>query len=149
MATRRSVISGSRRGVTSAARKALTIEGIDEIQENLARVLNSTTGAAAKKVYVEAAEHGRDVILPLVPVKEGRMRASLFAGPGDSNKPNALLGVNGRIAPHFQAVEYGHAGPHPAPPHPSFRPGLARAGPGMSAIIKTGLLKVIEDAPKP
>lgn len=34
----------------------------------------------------------------------------------------AFAGVRPRRAPHAHLVEYGHGGPHPAPPHPFMRP---------------------------
>ena len=145
MATRRRSV-GSGRSVSAEARKALRIEGIEEIQAKLANVINAATGKQAKDVYVEAAVYGKNQVVPLVPVKTGALRRAIFAARGDENKPDALLGVNYRIAPHAHLVEFGHGGPHPAGPHPYMRPGVTRAAPGIARIIKDGLLQVIDDA---
>lgn len=146
MPPRRSVGSGSRGSISSAARKALRIEGIAEIQERIAAVLDSTTGKQAKDVYVKAAVYGRDQVRLLAPIKTGKLRSAIFAARGDENKPDALLGVNYRIAPHAHLVEFGHGGPHPAGPKPYMRPGIERASRGIAEIIKDGLLEVIEEA---
>ena len=144
MATRRrSVNAEARKGL----RKAFKLEGIEEIQANVANVINATTGKQAKDVYVAAAVYGKNQVVPLVPRgKTGNLRRAIFAARGDENKPDALLGVNYRIAPYAHLVEFGHGGPHPAGPHPYMRPGVTRAIPGIAQIIKDGLLKVIEDA---
>lgn len=145
---RRSIISGSRRS-TAGTRKGSYIEGLDQIEQNLERVLNAATGKQAKAVFLAAATEGKKSILNRTPMgKTGNLRRSIFADEGDPAKSDALVGINRKIAPHANLVEFGHAGSHPAPPHPFFRPGIADAAPKMATIIKDGLVKVIEDAPK-
>lgn len=133
---------------STLARRATTFEGMNDVLEALAKVIDSTTGDEAKKVFVKAALEARDSIRSLTPVVTSKLRESIFAARGDENLPNALVGVNYKIAPHAHLVEFGHAGPRPAPPHPYFRPGLVLATPKVKQILKDGLLKVIENAPR-
>lgn len=148
MATlRKGLISGSRGTVPVAARRNLRIDGLAEIQAKLANILDHTTGTKAKEVYFQAAQVGKEAILAITPLgPTGNLRKAIFAAHGDPEKPNALVGVNHRIAPHAHLVEYGHAGPHPAPPHPYFRPGIVDASPGMKEVIEKGLTGIIEEA---
>ena len=145
----RAIISGSRGTVPVAARRALRIDGIEEMRAKLQNILTATSAKAVKEISFKAAEAGKEVIHAITPLgKTGNLRRAIFASHGDPDKANALLGVNHHIAPHAHLVEYGHAGPHPAPPHPFFRPGLTLAAPQMKEIIETGLKQVIEDATK-
>lgn len=147
MAARVAVLTGARVAIPADARKSLRIEGVAELQDKLASLINSVVGKQAKNVYVKAALYGRDRIREITPVgKTGNLRRGVFAAGGDANLPNALLGMNYKIAPHAHLVEFGHAGPHPAPPHPYFRPGIARAASGIARIILDGLTTVVEDA---
>ena len=161
---RRSVVSGTRNSITKAARKNFRLDGLADVNANIARVLASvdpkaarSTAEKAKKVYVDAAVAGRNEIRAITPVSKdgthghepGNLRDSVFAARGSAYETNALLGVNHRKAPYAHNVEFGHGGPHAAPPHPFFRPGVEYASREMSQIIKAGLRKVIEEAPKP
>jgi hypothetical protein len=142
------LISGRRKTISSEAKKGLAIEGIDEIQANLARVLNATTGKAMKQVMMRAALVARNRIRDLAPLgKTGNLKRGVFAAYGDDNLPNVLVGMNYKIAPHAHLVEFGHAG-KAAGPHPYFRPGITQAAPIMKPILEEGFKKVIEDAPK-
>ena len=136
-----------RQSLNSLKRKALRFEGLEEVTENLGRVIDSVVGAEAKRVYVEAAAIGRDTVREMAPQgKTGNLKKGVFAAAGDENQPNALLGMNYKIAPHAHLVEYGHGGGSPAPPHPYFRPGIIAAGSRMGARIREGLARVLENA---
>jgi len=55
----------------------------------------------------------------------GKLKKAAYAKalPATMNRPTvAFAGIRARRAPHAHLVEYGHAGPHPAPPHPFLRP---------------------------
>lgn len=118
------------------------IEGIAEINKEIAERLDRMTGVEAKKIWMRAA---------LVVVREirdnihnitGTLSAGVFAAFGTKTKPNVLVGVSigGRgKAPHGWVVEHGHGGPHPAPPHPYFKPGVQAARPMVGAIIAEGM----------
>jgi len=142
----RSIISGSRGTVPVEARRALKIDGINELRAKLAYILSATTAKAVKEISIQAALTGRDIIKAITPVKTGLLQSAIFAAYGDPEKANVLLGVNHHIAPHAHLVEYGHAGPHAAPPKPYFRPGLVLAAPQMKTIIEDGFKEIIEKA---
>ena len=129
-------------------RKGLRFEGLEEVTGNIAKVLDSVSGSEAKDVYTGAAIIGRDSIRGLIHSVTGRLTSAIFAARGEENAPNALLGVNQKIAPHGHVVEFGHGGGSPAPPHPYFRPGIVAALSAMAERIKTGLARVLENAVK-
>lgn len=149
---RRMPISGSRRSVTGEARKALQIEGLEEIQDRLAAIMNGVTGRQVKDVYYAAGRRLRDRARANAPYDTGRkkgthLRDAIFVDRGDGNKPNVLVGVryfpNG--APHAHLVEYGSARNSG---HPYMRPAIAQEAAAIASDIKQGLLKIIEDAVK-
>jgi len=73
---------------------------------------------AARKVQKRIKEKA-----PLGPT--GNLKKSTYAKalpPTVTQRAVAFAGVRARKAPHAHLVEYGHGGPHPAPPHPFIRP---------------------------
>jgi HK97 gp10 family phage protein len=98
---------------------------------------------AAKEVYIKAALVVRDEARRRAPVKTGALKKSIFAAHGNENKPNALVGVNYRIAPHAHLIEYGSMKNRP---YPFFRPGISASANEVKKIIETGLKKIVEDA---
>ena len=141
------IVRGSKNSVGRDARKALQIEGIDEILENVSTVVRALGGgerktgfSEAKKVYVDAAAKLAVDIRGRAPVRTGLLRSAVFSGPGDPNKSNALVGVGYGKAPHAHLVEYG-TGKMSA--RPFVRPAVIAMGPALASDIKSGLLKVI------
>lgn len=132
-----------RNSINRVAQKALRFEGLDEIQERMSAVIDKTTGKDAKEVYLKAGLRLRDKARDLAPVKTGRLKKSLFAARGDENKPNVLVGVNYKIAPHAHLVEYGTVR---APAHPFLRPAVSATAQEMRTIVEKGLRQIIEDA---
>jgi len=53
----------------------------------------------------------------------------------------AIAGVNYRRAPHGHLVEYGHAGPHPAPAYPFFRPAIDEVKGQVQSNMKEAMRK--------
>lgn len=133
---------------STLARRATKFEGMNEVLDNLSNLVNSVNGQEAKDVFVRAAVECRDTIRSLTPVETGRLRQGVFAAAGDPGKSDALVGMNYKIAPHAHLVEYGHAGPHPAPPRPYFRPGLVMATDKVRQILSDGLRRIVENAGK-
>ncbi len=73
---------------------------------------------AARKVQKRIKEKA-----PLGPT--GKLKKSTYAKalpPTMTGSAVAFAGVRAKAAPHAHLVEYGHGGPHPAPPHPFIRP---------------------------
>ncbi len=133
----------TRNSVNRDLQKALRFEGMGEVLANLSNVIDKTTGKAAKEVYIKAAMKLRNQARANAPAKTGKLKESIFAARGDENKPNALVGVNYKIAPHAHLVEYGTVR---APAHPFLRPAVSQTVPEMRTIIETGLRRIIEDA---
>ena len=134
-----------RRSVNTLAGRSFKFEGMAELQEQLGKIIDGVTGEEMKQVFLSQAIVLRDEAKRIAPLGEtGNLRRGIFASRGDENKPNAIVGVDYRVAPHSHLVEFGHAGPHPAPPHPFMRPAIlnkteaVRKGmaDGLGAIIK-------------
>ena len=92
--------------------KAFQVEGLDQLQRNVERILNRTRAENLKEVFMHGAKVVRDEMKDLAPVKTGVLRAAIFAAPGDPRKPDALAGVSMKSAakggaPHAMLVEYG------------------------------------------
>lgn len=150
MATRRSVISGSRNSISGDARKAFQIEGLDEIQRKLGDIIDAVNGKKVKEVYLEGAIILRDEAKKNAPYDPKRksgthLRDAIFAARGDDNKPNVLVGVRYKSAPHAHIVEYGSV---KTSAHPYIRPAIAATGSKIASTINDGLLDIIEDAAK-
>lgn len=151
MATRRrSVIGGNRNSLAGGARKGFQIEGLAEIQEKLGKIIDNVNGKKALNAYLEGGKILRDQARQNAPYDEGResgihLRDAIFVDGRDHGKPSVLVGVNFKQAPHAHWLEYGNAR---IPAQPYFRPALTQAGQEVATKIKSGLLKVIDDATK-
>lgn len=144
----KSVASGSRNSISKDARKAFQIEGLEEIQARLAKIINGVTGKEAKQTYYEGGKLLRDQAVYNAPYDPGRkkgthLRDAIFVSWGDDNKPNVLVGVryNPKGAPHAHLVEYGTVKMSPSP---YFRPAVGQTASVIAATIKNGLQAIIE-----
>jgi hypothetical protein len=153
-------------------KKLVEIEGIAELEQ---RGNNpETIGTLKREAFMKAALVVRDEIRDLAPVQprsgsytEGTLKQGVFAAYGDPMKPNVLVGMNYRIAPHAHLVEFGTSGRRaptekkllkftifgqtifvpsvaPMPKRPYFRPGIVAARASAARIIKEGLVKAIQ-----
>ena len=141
MSRGRSVIGGG--WVDREVKGAFKVDGLVDITNKLAEVIDEANGKKAKEVYLSAAMKIRDGARTRAPKRTGKLRESIFAARGDMNKPNALVGVNYRIAPHAHLVEYGTVKTRP---HPFLRPAIAASAAEVRRTIETGLKKIVEDA---
>jgi len=74
--------------------------------------------AAARKVRKRIKQKA-----PRGPTGNLKKAAYAKALPATMTRPTvAFAGIRARKAPHAHLVEFGHGGPHPAPPHPFLRP---------------------------
>lgn len=137
MATRR------RNSVNAVARKALALKGLDDLNQQLAKMVDEATGKELKDALMSGAIPLRDEAKRIAPMKTGRLRSAIFADRGDENRPSVLVGVNYKIAPHAHVVEFGHAGPSPAPPKPYMRPAAANTSATVYGNIRKGFGKII------
>lgn len=128
--------------INRTARTSFQLDGVAEIQERLSRIIDATTGREIKEVYLEGAKILADEARHRAPLgPTGRLKRAIFAARGDENKPNALAGVNYKIAPHAHFTEYGTV---KMSARPYFRPAIATSKTAIASTIIKGFQKVIE-----
>jgi HK97 gp10 family phage protein len=145
----RSTIRGSRNSISRDARQAFQIEGLGEIVDKLAAIVDAPTAREAKEVYYEGGKILADQARANAPYDPDRkkgthLRDAIFVTRGDESKPDVLVGVRynqPRGAPHGHLLEYGTA---KMKAQPFFRPAMTQTGRVIASTIKTGLLRVIE-----
>jgi hypothetical protein len=141
--------------INREASKAFQLEGVAEIQARLSRILDATSGKEIKNVYLKGAQILADAARSRAPQgPTGNLKRAIFAGRGDENKPNALAGLNYRIAPHAHLVEYGGtsdprrtkkgAGRGKMPEGPFFRPAITASKSAIASTIISGFLTILE-----
>src|SRR4051812_34778253 len=114
------------RNVITRKGKQVQIEGLDQLQNNIAALMSRATGKEVKKIWMQAALDLRDAARDYAPVAKepikhyekgqpmriiqpGALRAAIFAAYGEPDKPNVLVGVNRRMAPHNKWIEFGNS----------------------------------------
>lgn len=113
---------------STLSKRALRFEGVDELIAKLDEIASAMSGQEIKEGLMKRVGIPiRDRARAMAPIKTGELKRAIYAAYGDNNKTTILVGVNYKIAPHAHLVEFGHAGPHPAPPHPYMRPALAES----------------------
>ncbi len=132
------------------ARQALTkgsaafkLEGIPELKANVAKVLDRTSAAGLKEVYMDAARVFYEEAYADAPFKSGRFRNSFFISKGDPTKPNALFIVDYKKCGYAHIVEYGSA---KTAPHGTIRRAVGTTRPLIARTIADGFRKVVADA---
>jgi HK97 gp10 family phage protein len=125
----------------------IRIEGLNQLEAQFGRI-EKGLNKAAKETLMKQAILVRDRIKEKAPLgPTGNLKRSSIAKmmPDKPNYPLlAIAGIDRKIAPHAHLVEFGHAGPHPAPAHPFFRPAIAETFPRALENIKTDLKEGIE-----
>lgn len=152
--------------------KGVSLQGMDELLKNFDRVKRSLDTRPVLASIVNAAEGMRDDAISRAPLgkgkwkgrKRGGLLGRLFGGsrtwqPGGNLKrgivawafsnqikgrPAAFVAIDYRIAPHAHLVEFGHGGPHPAGPHPFFRPAISSKRRKARKDISNSALKAID-----
>jgi HK97 gp10 family phage protein len=125
------------------------LKGIDKLERHANQVAKEVEGEKLDIIFTEA-KRVRDRIKQKAPtgptgnLKKGAYASKLAASLSQSAV--AFAGIRPRKAPHAHLVEYGHAGPHPAPPHPFFRPAIDEIMPSVKENIEKKLGKTIEGA---
>lgn len=118
---------------------SVDVRGDQELMDALERVKRRADADAAVAMLLDAARAIRDRARSLVRVRTGNLRKAIFASAGrprrGDGKLSVIAGVSPRIAPHRHLVEYGHAGPHPAPPHPFWRPAVLAEWPTQRQML--------------
>ena len=125
------------------------LKGVDQLERNANKIIKEVTKEKTKLLLKEA-RRVRDRIkqkAPEGPTGNLKKAAYAIAYPETATSSAvAFAGVRPRKAPHAHLVEYGHGGPHPAPPHPFFRPAWDEVKDSVSRNIQVGLGKTIEGA---
>lgn len=106
----------------------IDVSGDEELQQAIVNAAQRVSSDAVVDVLMQAATAVRDHARALVRVKTGALRDAIFASRGRPfarpGSVSVIAGVSPKRAPHRHLVEYGHAGPRPAPPHPFWRPAV-------------------------
>ena len=102
----------------------MPVEGLQEVLKAFDDMEDLGSDPMVQRSFLQEAKSLAGMIRQGAPVgKKGNIKrgivSKLFRRKG---KSIAFVGINFRIAPHAHLVEDGHGGPHPAPPHPFFRP---------------------------
>ena len=133
-----------------ARRVNQTFRKLPELQGELENLVGDIAGKgrkaglALKEVLRDAAEPIRVDAERNAPAVTGKLKSAIFADRGDPSKSSAIVGVNHNIAPHGQLVEFGHAGPHAAPPHPFMRPAVEKNRAKVRNIIAAGVEGIVK-----
>jgi HK97 gp10 family phage protein len=125
------------------------LKGIDEL-ERQANKLIKEVNSGKQKILLDQAKLVRDRIRERAPRgPTGNLKAAAYASSLPASLKGqavAFAGIRPRKAPHSHLVEYGHGGPHPAPPHPFFRPAVDETMPKVRENIERDLKNVIDGA---
>jgi HK97 gp10 family phage protein len=146
----RALVRGNRNSISRDARKAVSVEGLKEITDKIESIANAVGGQKVapeiKQVSYEGGKMLADEWKANAAYDPDRKRGihyrdAIFVSMGDETKPDVLVGVNYRKAPHAHFVEYGT---EKMAARPALRPAISRVGPRIASHIKSGLIKVIE-----
>lgn len=104
------------------------VELTDDFAAMAARIASDGAGGASvlEAILNEAAQPVLEKAQQFAPVKTGKLKAAIKAGKVKRRKDGAYtikIGTQGKTDAYYAPfVEFGHGGPHPAPPHPFMRP---------------------------
>lgn len=141
------------RRVVTGKGKSVRLEGLNELHEQMAEVINRTNAPEVKRIYMGAALVLRDEARDLAPVikvpvknpkpwqRPGMLKKAIFASYGDSSKASVLVGVNYKMAPQAHWIEFGTSGTQA---QPYMRPALTATRGKCVNIIAEGLRNLIE-----
>lgn len=125
------------------------IQGDEELVKALEKAQESARSAQVLDVIMSAAEAIRRDAAGRIRDKTGALRSALFVyGKQQRSSRNllaVLAGVSPKKAPHRHLVEYGHGGPHPAPPRPFWRPAVLAQWPVWRTRIMNAALEAIRN----
>lgn len=125
----------------------ITESSIKEL-ERRANLLIKEVNEAKTSLLARCAGIVRDKVRAYAPRgKTGNLKRAAYAKtlpPTMSYPAVAFAGIRPRTAPHGHLVEFGHEGPHPAPPHPFVQPAWADTKGEVKQILEGGLKKTIE-----
>jgi HK97 gp10 family phage protein len=120
---------------------------LDEFERKTNQCLKELTAASTELLLTEAKRVAKRIKEKAPKGPTGNLKKSTYAvalPETTSQSAVAFAGIRPRKAPHAHLVEYGHGGPHPAPPHPFIRPAWDELKPSVEANLGNGLKKTIE-----
>ena len=127
----------------------VTLKGLDILERNMDKLIKDVTYGRTK-VILTGARKVRKRIKQNAPVgPTGNLKKAVYAKALPETSKSvavAFAGIRPRKAPHASLVEYGHGGPHPAPPHPFFRPAVDSVKDEVKKDIADGLKKLVNGA---
>jgi len=125
------------------------LKGLDTLERKCNQIMKEVSKEKTKLLLKEARVV-RDRIKSKAPKgPTGNLKKAVYAkayAETTSSPAVAFAGIRPKKAPHAHLVEYGHGGPHPAPPHPFFRPALDEVMPKIKEDIAKELGRTIEGA---
>jgi len=104
------------------------VELTNDLAEMAAQIAGDGVGGASvlESILNEAAQPVLEKAQQFAPTKTGKLRAAIKAGKVKRRKDGVYtikIGTQGKTDAFYAPfVEFGHGGPHPAPPHPFMRP---------------------------
>lgn len=125
--------------------KSFGVEGLDQMYDNMERVLDATSAKELKKDFMVAGSLLRDEARGNAPYRTGKLRASIFVDEGDPAKADVLVGVNLRKAPHALLVHYGTS---KMQARPFFTQAVSATRTIMAKVIVDSIQKAIQKALK-
>ena len=130
-------------------RVTITLQNFDKSLRAIADARKAGDLPSFGRDVLRAGEVAKASVLDLTPDgPTGNLRKAVKA----ERKPDFVTAARNRIAwvymdaavaPHALLVEFGHGGPHPAPAHPYFRPGVEQSREQVKQIIVDGLKKAL------
>lgn len=125
------------------------LKGMDELERGMNKVIKEVNKEKTKLLLKQAnmVKNKIKQKAPRGPTGNLKKAAYAKAYPETMSRPAvAFAGVRPRKAPHAHLVEFGHGGPHPAPPHPFVRPAWDELKDKVQKNIRLGLGKTIKGA---
>ncbi len=121
--------------------------GIKEAQRDIQKLAKRLDTKSLKKIGLDAARLIYDEARRIAPYDENRtkgthVRDAIFIGEGDPSKPDVLVGVNGKKAPHAHLLEFGWSLKHEGIPF--MHPAAKRTRGERERIIISGVKELVE-----
>lgn len=124
----------------------LQVDGLPELKRAIRAMAEAGRTVEAKRLYLQAGAVLRDAARQLAPYNPRRkrgthLRDAIFVGGGPLSKPDVLVGVNRRKAPHAWIVEFGRRG---WVGKPYWRPAISSTKRTILDMISRGLCALFE-----
>jgi len=131
---------------------SIYLKGIDELERKTNQIIKEVTSEKTK-LLLKGARTVKERIIQKAESQQksvkhsARKAAYAKAYPETTSSPaHAFAGIRPGKMPQAHLVEFGHGGPHPAPPHPFVRPAWDECREKVEQDIQSGLKKAIEGA---